>query len=104
MTKGLGRWGAARAAGCNVSPEFARPWVAALTGIGRLVSLWHQALRSDPRPAFAQVPAELTVSPDDLAWACRGWPGRNHNGVPGGRARWSGLWPTLCPTPPAAAC
>ncbi len=72
-TKGLGRWGLPELQARNVSPEFARPWVAALTGIaGRLVSLWHQALRSDPRPAFAQVPAELTVSADDLAWAYKG--------------------------------
>lgn len=72
-TKGLSRWGLPELQARNVPPEFARPWVAALTGIaGRLVSLWHQAIRADPRPAFAEVPAELMVSGDDLAWAYTG--------------------------------
>jgi hypothetical protein len=81
-TKGLGRWGLPELQARNVSPEFARPWVAALTGIaGRLVSVWHQALRPDPRPAFARVPAELTVSSGDLARAYNGSavPGRERS-------------------------
>lgn len=80
-TKGLGRWGLPELQARSIPPEFARPWVGALTGIAsHLVSLWQQAIRPDPRPAFAEVPAELKVSSDDLARAYTGSarPNREH--------------------------
>ncbi|HEV2371042.1 MAG TPA: hypothetical protein VGS19_02635 [Streptosporangiaceae bacterium] len=69
-TKGLGRFGLPELQAHNVPPNLAARWGYALNGLASaLLGLWLRALQGpgEDRPAFVELPAEVTVSEADVA-------------------------------------
>lgn len=67
-TNGLGRFGVPELQVRNVPPQLGKAWTRALTAVAScLLGTWQHALRNRAETAFAQLPAELEVGPDDVA-------------------------------------
>jgi uncharacterized protein YegJ (DUF2314 family) len=69
-TKGMGRFGLLELQTIGVPPQFARAWGATLTGVARnLLRTWGERLDAPEAPAFAELPALITVTGHDVAVA-----------------------------------
>ncbi len=67
-TKGLGRFGLPELQVHHVPPQLGSPWTYVLSGLAsRLLDLWLDALRKRDGAAFAEVPAEVEITEDDVA-------------------------------------